>query len=267
MFRTLLLLLLMCAAGLSTSLYAQGDPERLQAVFDGFGYEGAFILTTLEGDSTLRIHPDRCSMQYIPASTFKIPNSCIALETGVIDGIHDTLRWDGRKCSFKSWEQDMDMSVAFQRSCVWFYQELARRVGDDRMRNWLSAIDYGNRSMDGGIDRFWLDGGMRISPEQQIAFLRKLFTDALPFRHGVMAQVRELMVLERMDTHVLRGKTGWGILDGMHYGWLVGAVETNGQTWLYTTLIIRKNADTKTFPTVRFDITRALLREAGLLPR
>jgi beta-lactamase class D len=249
------------------SVRAQDDASRLREAFRAFGYDGAFILAPLEGEAMVRVSPERCGKAVIPASTFKIPNSCIALETGVIGGVHDTLRWDGKRKSFRSWEEDMDMSMAFQRSCVWFYQELARRVGSRVMGQWLDRLDYGNRSIGGGIDRFWLDGKMRISPDQQIAFLRKLFTDALPFNPEVMRQVRELMVLERGEHHTLYGKTGWGIIDGTHYGWLVGAIDVEGGIWVYATLLVRHNADASTFPQARHDVTRALLREARLLPR
>ncbi len=245
---------------------SQDDAARLQRVFEEFGYEGAFVLAPLEGGKLLRVHPERCGTPVIPASTFKIPNSCISLEAAVINGIHDTLRWDGKRKSFKSWEEDMDMSMAFQRSCVWFYQELARRVGAKRMQNWLESVEYGNMNIGGGIDRFWLDGKLRISPDQQIAFLRKLFTDQLPCSPEVMRQVRELMVLERADHHVLYGKTGWGIIDNVNYGWLVGAIDVEGGVWLYATLLVKKNADASTFPKARYDVTRAMLRRAKLLP-
>ncbi len=260
MLRLLALLLL-----LPVVVHAQIDSSRLRATFDAHGYRGAFVLASLDGTTEILIHEDRCVARYIPASTFKIPNSLISLEYGAVRGIHDTLRWDGRKHRIKSWEQDQDMAAAFQRSCVWFYQGLARRVGAERMARVLEDIRYGNMSIDGGIDRFWLDGALRISPVEQIAFLRKLFTNQLPFRPATMDAVRELMVLERSATTVLRGKTGWGIVDRVNYGWLVGAVEHNGQTWLYATVLIDP-VGKSTFPEDRYTVTKALLREAGLLP-
>jgi beta-lactamase class D len=260
MLRCFALLLLLPAF-----VHAQIDSSRLRATFDAHGYRGAFVLASLDGTTEIRIHEERCVARYIPASTFKIPNSLISLHYGAVRGIHDTLRWDGRKHRIASWEQDQDMSVAFQRSCVWFYQELARRVGAARMARVLEDIRYGNMSIDGGIDRFWLDGALRISPVEQIAFLRALFTSTLPFRPEVMETVRELMVLERTPSTVLRGKTGWGVIDNVNYGWLVGAVEHNGQTWLYATLLIDP-VGKSSFPEDRYTVTKALLRETGLLP-
>jgi beta-lactamase class D len=240
--------------------------QRLAELFASFGYDGAFVLATLRGDSIVRVNADRCSEAVIPASTFKIPHSCIALETGAVDGIHDTLLWDGRSYSIATWEQDQSMAQAFQRSCVWFYQETARRIGASRMQRYLDQMEYGNRSIDGGLDRFWLDGALRISPDEQIGLLRKLFTDSLPFRSSVMRDVRDLMALETAPTHTLYGKSGWGIVNGTHYGWLVGAIDYEGVTWLYATLLIATDVDTTRFPAIRHEITRTLLREAQLLP-
>ena len=172
-------------------------------------------------DDTLLVHnPTRADQEFLPASTFKIPNSLIALETGVIADEREVLKWDGQKRSVPEWNKDHDMRSAIAVSAVWFYQELARRVGAKRMQEWIDRIGYGNRDLSGGIDQFWLTGGLRITARQQIEFLRRLYADELPFSARTRRIVKDILVLERTAEYVLRGKTG---LAGARPagGWLV----------------------------------------------
>ena len=233
--------------------------------FSTHGVTGSFILCSTDGDSCERIDADRCAQRFIPASTFKILNSLIALETGAVDGTGEVLPWDGRRHRITSWNQDQDMEHAFQRSCVWFYQELARRIGSERMQAWVDSCDYGNRDIGGGIDRFWLDGALRISQEEQIVLLRRLWHETLPFRRDVQQTVKRLMVLEKGEDYVLSGKTGLADLDGVFTGWLVGFIERGERSWCYALNISSADMEMTDFARLRHTILRALLEERSLL--
>jgi beta-lactamase class D len=245
-------------------------PERrvvdLSHHFDHFGAEGAFVLFAIGGDHMVVHNPTRARTGFLPASTFKSLNSLIALETGVIADETVVMRWDGVDRGLGDWwNVDMDMALAFQRSGVWFYQELARRVGEERMREWVESADYGNRNIGGGMDRFWLEGDLRISAEEQIALLARLWRGELPFSPRSQEIVKRIMLMEEGDGYVLRGKTGWARLDGSNYGWLVGWVEREGESYLFATQIESSEAE---FPMrqAQQDITRGALRELGVLP-
>lgn len=157
------------------------------------------------------------------------------------------------------------MEHAFQRSCVWFYQELARRIGEERMRGYLEETAYGNASTGGGIDRFWLDGDLRISQNEQISLLRRLWKNDLPFRDTVQGTVKRLMVLERGDNFTFSGKTGLGDVDGTLYGWLVGFIERDGKAYCYALNIASPAMPMKEFAPLRLKIVRELLKEQKLL--
>lgn len=239
------------------------DPQRR---FREAGVTGCFLLGAVDGDSVLRIDAERCARRFTPASTFKILNSMIALDHGVVRGIDDTIRWDGRRHAIESWNQDQCMRDAFQRSCVWFYQELARRVGAERMRASIADVGYGNQDIGGGIDQFWLDGSIRISADEQAAFLKRLWKEELPFTAATQRTVKELMLLETGEGYVLRGKTGTAIRDGSWLGWLVGFVEQDGRTYVYVLNVEEKGeGDLGSMRTRRMDLARALLRDHGLL--
>ncbi len=138
------------------------------------GFEGCFVLLDNNNNTTYVYNKERAEKQFLPASTFKIPNSVFALDSKVIKDENEIIEWDGVTRSFKDWNQNLNLSTAIKVSCVWFYQELAKRMGYEKLDNYVKSINYGNKNIKGAIDRFWLDGELRISAYQQIDFLKKL---------------------------------------------------------------------------------------------
>ena len=140
--------------------------------FEKGGYEGCLVAAERDGTVVFR-SGDACAEPYPPCSTFKIPNSLIGLETGAIER-HTVLPWNGEDLPYDSWERDHDLASAMQYSVVWYYQELARRVGEEAMQSWVDRFDYGNRDLSAGLTLFWLGSSLKISADEQIAFLSKL---------------------------------------------------------------------------------------------
>jgi len=160
------------SAPTSTPIPASEVRPELEKDFQGF--KGAFVLYDLKGNRYIRYNPERCAERFIPASTFKIMNSLIGLETGVIPDANYVIKWDGAQYDIPAWNQDHTLKTAIQNSVVWYYQELARRVGEKKMQQYVDAAHYGNRDISGKIDTFWLEGGLRISAEEQVEVLKRL---------------------------------------------------------------------------------------------
>ncbi|MFN9395909.1 MAG: class D beta-lactamase [Pseudanabaena sp.] len=208
--------------------------------------DGCFIVYDLKRDRYIRYNPHHCQKLFIPASTFKIFNSLVALETKAIANENIVIPWDGVvNNEFLEWNQDQTMRTAFKRSVVWFYQELARRVGNERMRKYIQASGYGNQDIGDKVDTFWLKGKLRISPEEQIKFLVMLYKENLPFAPAVMQTVKDIMVIDRQEHYTLRGKTGWGRdVDGMkNIGWYVGYLERDHNVYFYTLNIVNQDSN------------------------
>jgi beta-lactamase class D len=210
----------------------------LGACFPGF--RSAFVLRDVAADRTVRHDPARAAARTAPCSTFKIPNSLIGLETGVVPDASFVLKWDGVRRPREEWNRDHDLRTAMKHSVVWYYQELARRVGPARMQKWVSALRYGNEDISGGIDRFWLGSSLRISPDEQVDFLARLHAGALPASARSLAIVKEILVQDPPGPGlVYRGKTGScqdpGAADP--HGWWVGSVEKEGRLFLFAALI------------------------------
>jgi bla regulator protein BlaR1 len=205
------------------------------------GHRGCFVLYDKQTDNYLRYNSNACRERFSPCSTFKIANSLIALDTGVSTGPEFTLKWNGTTYPFASWNRDQNMSSAFSNSVIWYYQEIANRIGPVRMSNYVHRLNYGNCDTSGGITNFWLESTLEISAEEQLAFLRRLWENALPVGQHAQRVTRELMKISvDAEGRVLYGKTGTGgdaRANVARLGWFVGCVEADGRRVFFATRI------------------------------
>ena len=209
--------------------------QDLDDLLTEHGLTGTVIVERLSDGQRWSANPARGDERFVPASTFKIPNSLILLETGVVtDTETDTLTWDGVGRG-GSWDQDQNLRLAFARSAVWAYQEWARRAGHEQMAAQVAEIGYGNGRIGDAdtVDQFWLNGPLAISANEEVAFLTRLHARSLPFRPEVMEAVVALMERDRGEGWVLRGKTGWALRDGADLGWFVGWLETPDDVYVF----------------------------------
>ncbi len=175
------------------------------------GHEGCFVLYDAQTDRYSRYNTNACRERCSPCSTFKIANSAIALDTGVSTGPDFSLKWNGTTYPFASWNRDQNMQSAFSNSVLWYYQEIARRIGPVRMSDYVHRLNYGNCDSSGGITNFWLESTLQISADEQVAFLRRLWQDNLPVSKDAQRITRGLMKLSvDADGRILYGKTGTG---------------------------------------------------------
>ncbi|WP_299248371.1 class D beta-lactamase [uncultured Cytophaga sp.] len=227
--------------------------------YDSFQVDGSFVLYNQNAHSYTFYNKPQYTESFSPASTFKICNSLIGIETGVIKDADFVIPWDSVTRSYPVWNQDQTFRMAFQNSTVWYYQELARRVGENQMNHWLKKSNYGNADTSGGIDLFWLTGGLRVTPKQQIDFLRRLHDHKLPFSKRTMDIVTDIMVAEKKDTYVLRAKTGWSDESNRHVGWYVGYVEKDNNVFYFATCIQTRGLDDRYIGVARKAITFNIL--------
>lgn len=205
---------------------------------------------------------DRASMDFLPASTFKILHTLIALQSSVVSK-DEVFKWDGTKYNYAKWNQDHTLESAFRHSAIWVYQRIAKRIGEERMRNYIALAGYGNGNIGGNIDSFWLDGELRVTSRQQIGFLVQLYKGSLPFSTSHMEYVKKLMVRDRGNGWVLRAKSGWAQRVDPQIGWLVGWVEKDRNAWFFATNVeIRDRKDAAR----RYGLTMEMLREMEVIP-
>jgi len=226
--------LLAAASILPSRSFANVAPQRseiredLAKRFTDEGTTGTFIGYKTDDYLLIASDKERSGQAMLPASTFKIPNSLIALETGVVvDPDKDVFKWDGVVRSIEGWNRDHTLRSAIAASAVPVYQEIARRIGAERMQKYLDLFEYGNRDIGGGIDQFWLTGNLRVDPVQQIDFVDRLRRGALPVSKRSQELVRDILPVTKVGDAVIRAKSGLlGAEVGKpSLGWLVGWAE------------------------------------------
>jgi len=232
--------------------------------FDLYDADGSFVLYDQKNNEYTFYNREQSTQAFTPASTFKICNSLIGLETGVIKNENYVLPWDSIKRRF-IWDTDTDLKTAYKNSTVWYYQELARRVEGQQMKYWLDKAHYGNADTSGGIDKFWLSGGLRISPQQQIDFLRRLHDNKLPFSQRSVDIVKKIMIQYDTLDYVIRAKTGWGDEPERFIGWYVGYVEKGDNVYYFSTCMQTRGKDDRYIAAARKAITFDILDDLGIV--
>jgi beta-lactamase class D len=203
---------------------------------------------------------------YLPASTFKIVNSLIGIETGRIVNEKMVIKWDGVIRTFPNgdtataWNKDLTMEEAFKASEVPYYQEVARRIGKDTMQHWLDSLNYGSKKITTKIDSFWLDNSLKITPDEQMGLVKKLYFGQLPFQKRSQDIVKKVMLQENNANYRLSYKTGLGFLEnGKSLGWIVGWIEENRHPYFFVLNI--EGAHDADMKNIRLNILKAILKQ------
>jgi beta-lactamase class D len=255
----------------ATASPADADPRTDAAPSFPAGTTGAFSSLDLATGARFRVNPAACTVRHSPFSTFKIPNGLIGLSTGVVTDPRERWHWDRTRYPPPSWspggdylavwQHDQSLETALARSIVWYFQELATRVGEARMRQWLATFAYGNQDTSGGLDRFWLRSTLAISADEQVDFLARLSRGEAGVSPAHLATLKDLLVQDRGEGSRLAAKTGSG---SVGQGWLVGWVDRPGGGCTFA-LHLRSSSFAE-MARIRHGLARAFLRRAGCLP-
>ncbi|MEH1100261.1 class D beta-lactamase [Micromonospora sp. CPCC 205561] len=237
--------------------------DDLAGLFRQAGLRGTFVMYDVTAGRVVMVDRERAERRSVPASTFKIPHSLIALETGVVRDEREKVPYGGRPQRVAAWERDMGLRDAVRVSNVPVFQELARRIGPDREREWLRRLGYGNGQVGPAVDRFWLDGPLEISADEQARWLARLARGELPAHRGHQATVRDILRLERTAGYALHGKTGQTDATDPGTGWWVGWVERGERLYCFALNVdVRTDGDAGK----RLPLGRQLLHRLGALP-
>lgn len=259
----ILLIILLTGLAIKAQEASTPDPSSWDTIFSKHQVEGTFVLFSTARDENYTWNKERAGTRYLPASTFKIPNTLFGFQTGAIKNADEVFDWNGTDYGYDAWNRDLSIREAFRLSAVWVYQEVARRVGREAMDSLLLICRYGNMKTGPVIDRFWLEGDVAISAKEQIEFLKRLWNRELPFEKKYQLTVTEIMLAETSGNRNLYAKTGWAARIQNQIGWYVGFVETPGDIWIFAMNIdIKKPEDID----ARISISRQILNKEGIFP-
>lgn len=219
--------------------------------------KGSLLIESLDGKTKYQYNVTD-SDRFIPASTFKIPNTLIILEEGLIKDQFDVIKWDGKKRGYEHWNKDQTLKSAFQYSCVWCYQRYASKVGDKKYQEYLKKFDYGNFLTGNDVRTFWLIGELKTSVLDQVDFLRKIYSETLPVQKRHIKTLKKIMLSEQNDRFKVWSKTGWS----GESGWYVGYLEVDAQVWFFANHIEISTNDDLAF---RQSLTMDALTRLGII--
>lgn len=239
------------------------------------GRDVVFFAEDLGSGLRYALQPERTRERHRPFSSFKIPNLVIALETGVCQDLETKIHWDPSRRPERSfwpedWKQNQTLASAFRRSCVWYFQDIAIRVGAEKYRGYLRHFGYGNAEVPLGSDTFWLNGPLEVSPREQVGFLAQLLRGQLQIAQANLELLAQASELKSENGWVLHGKTGSGPVvgddfEGPFEGWFVGWIERPEQEPVVFALWTEAPSY-EAIRTFRRETAELLLRRAGALP-
>ncbi len=243
------------------------NTPSLQIILDNAQLNGSILIYDIEKNIYYSNDFEWAKTGRLPASTFKIPNTIIGLETGVIANDSTKFKWDGINRSVQNWNQDLVLKNAFHYSCVPCYQKIARKIGSTRMKNYLQKLNYDKMVVNStNIDLFWLEGDSKINQFQQIDFLKRFTNSKLPITKRTHTIMKNILVIDSTKNYTISGKTGWSIRNNANNGWFVGYIKKKDKMYYFATNITPKPTfNMGLFPSIRKIITYNALKELNYI--
>jgi bla regulator protein BlaR1 len=237
---------LSCIIAIST-INASGLPSASAAdigvsdkVTESFkGYDGTFVMRDAAGKTVIQYNDALAKTRLSPCSTFKIVIGLVGLETGAIKDENTTEKWEGEKQSIGVWDKDHNLKTAMDESVNWYFQKVSARIGQAEMAKYLKLFHYGNEDISSGSN-CWMGSeySLRISPEEQVDFLERLYAEKLPLSARSQQIIKRILKVDESPVATLYGKTGTDQKDGkMVSGWFVGFVESKKGNYVFATYI------------------------------
>lgn len=259
--------IVLLAAVLICSFFFVFGQEDLSQPFKDCNIKGSTTIYDYQAKKWISSDIEDSHKGTLPASTFKIINTLIALETAVVKNENEIINWPGATDTIKYGYRpdiyhDMSMKEAFKSSAGWVYVELAKKIGKEKYKQYLETSNYGNTDLSINDDDFWNFGGLAISPANQINILIGVYEETLPFKKTSFQILKDMMVEEQTADYTLRAKTGWTREGGKDTGWWVGYLERSDNVYFFATRLIKNRADKNSdFGACRKEITKTILRQ------
>ncbi|MCV9930564.1 penicillin-binding transpeptidase domain-containing protein [Flavobacterium sp. LS1R49] len=239
--------------------------------FDNCNTNGSIVIYDNVQQKWIVSDTDDIMKETLPASTFKIINLLIALETKTISSENEIVKWPGSTDTIKydyrpAIYHDMTVKEAFEVSAGWAFIELAKKIGKENYKKYLTLCNYGNLNLSQKEDDFWNFGDFAISPVNQVKFIKKLYEEKLPFSKRNIEIVKKVMITEKTDNYTIHAKTGWTRENGINTGWWVGYIENKTGTYFFATRLLQdRKSNSSNFGSCRKEITKSVFIDLNII--
>lgn len=201
-------------------------------------YEGCFVLYDTYNDIYTIYNKDMAEKRVSPDSTYKIALALNGLEEGVITNENSEIKWDGTENFFKEWNKNHNLNSAMKYSVNWYFQNIDSKINKGKISDFLNKISYGNKQIGFDSKNYWLENSLKISPIEQVDFLKRLYKNEFDFDiNNVNAVLNSIRISDNFY-----GKTGTGMINGKTVnGWFVGIIERKNNTYIFAARISAKD--------------------------
>jgi len=220
-----------------------------------FADSNCFLIT--ENNKIISQEGGGCKTRHSPCSTFKIPIAAMGYDDGFLnDEITPKLTMSDEDRDWlikekysgnlmKIWEEPQTPTSWIKNSCVWYSQTITRKLGEKKFSSYIKKFNYGNQDVSGdigknnGLTESWLGSSLKISPQEQIEFLKKLSNNKLPINTKASELVKNILFVEELSNGwKLYGKTGSCDSENNNQnGWFVGFAEKDKQKIIFANYI------------------------------
>ncbi len=245
--------------------------ENFKSYFEQCAVTGSIAIYDMAAKKWIVSDTTDIKTETLPASSFKIINMLIALETNTIEDENQIVKWVGSTDTFKYGYRpeiyhDMSVGEAFKSSAGWVFVELSKKIGKAKYKALLSQSMYGNNRLNQDDPDFWNFGNFAISPKNQVEFLRSLYLGTLPFSRRNINIVKNVMITEQTKHYTIRAKTGWTRENNINTGWWTGYIETNNNTYIFATRLLQpRSINRPDFGNCRKEITKKVFGDLGII--
>ncbi len=220
----------------SSFLIESENCESIDAASYFDGMKGSFVLYDMFNGKYQIYNKELSQQQISPDSTFKIYSGLFALEETIISPDSSLQKWGKTQQAFDSWNQDQTLTTAMQNSVNWYFQDLDNQLGLSTLYSYYNKISYGNCDLTGGIEQYWAESSLKISPVEQVILLSDLLENKWDFKEQNINAVKDSLFISDTPVGKLYGKTGTGYVDGQNVnGWFIGFIENNGRIYCFAT--------------------------------
>ena len=136
--------------------------SSIAKLLDSAGIEGSFaLLENGSGQFTIANLSSYKDSAYAPLNTFFILPSLMALDKGTIHP---------------------NPSTWISTDSVTYYQQLIDSLGRTAVLKTIDSIHYGKGVVSANLNEFWKDQSLRITADEQLGLIKKLYFKSLPFQ-------------------------------------------------------------------------------------
>jgi len=183
----------------------------ISKILDSAGVQGSFaLLENGSGQFTIANLSRYKDSAYSPLNTFFIIPSLMALDNGLMT---------------------QNASTWVSTDSIGFYQHLIATIGREALIKTIDSIHYGKGIVSTNLNEFWRDHSLRITADEQLGLVKKMFFKELPFQKRSQEMFKKMISKEDNSNYHLSYIEAADSLSQI--SWVIGFVEENTHIYFF----------------------------------